>query len=146
MKITIRPAVPDDAKALTKLMHGSAAYSGGYARILDGYAVTPAQIRQDIFHVAERDGALCGFYSLTLAGEPELDLIFVADAAQGRGLGSTLFRHMMGEARRRGIASIKIVSHPPSIGFYQAMGAIITGMKPPTIKATWSRPISSLAI
>jgi GNAT superfamily N-acetyltransferase len=142
----IRPAVPDDAEALTELMHDSAAYSGYYASILDGYAVTPSQIEQDVFHVAERDGVLCGFYSLTLEEEPELDLMFVADSAQGDGLGSMLFRHMIGEARQRGIASIKIVSHPPSVGFYQAMGAIVTGTKPPTTKATWSRPILSLAI
>ncbi len=144
--ITIRSAAPDDAEALTDLMHGSAAYSGSYASILDGYAVTPSQIEQDVFHIAECDGALCGFYSLTLDGEPELDLMFVADGFHGSGLGSVLFRHMMAEARRRGVASIKIVSHPPSVGFYEAMGAVVVGTKPPTIKATWSRPILSLAI
>lgn len=144
--ITIRPAVPGDAEALTELMRRSAAYSGGYASVLDGYAITYSQIEQDVFYVAERDGEVCGFYSLTLAGEPELDLMFVADSVQGSGFGSMLFRHMTSEARRRGIASIKIVSHPPSVGFYQAMGAIVTGAKPPTIKVTWSRPILSLAI
>jgi GNAT superfamily N-acetyltransferase len=114
--------------------------------ILDGYAVTPSQLERDVFYIAEREGALCGFYSLTLVGEPELDLMFVADAVQGSGLGSMLFRHMMEEARRRGLVSIKIVSHPPSVGFYKAMGAVVVGTKPPTMKATWSRPILSLAI
>ncbi len=127
-------------------MHGSAAYRGSYAGILDGYVVTPAQIEQDVFHVAERGDELCGFYSLTLEGEPELDLMFVADSVQGGGLGSMLFQHMTGEAKRRGIAAIKIVSHPPSVGFYQAMGAIVTGSKAPTAKAMWSRPILSLTI
>lgn len=144
--ITIRPAIPDDAEALTELVHSSAAYGGSYASILDGYAVTPAQMEKDVFHVAERDGELCGFYSLTLEGEPELDLMFVADSVQGSGLGSMLFRHMTGEAKRRGIAAIKIVSHPPSVGFYQAMGAIVTGTKAPTTKAAWSRPILLLTI
>lgn len=144
--ITIRPAVPDDAEALTDLMHGSAAYRGKYASILDGYEIVPSQIEQDVFHVAEREGSLCGFYSLTLNGEPELDLMFIANDLQGSGLGSMLFRHMIEEARRRGIASIRIVSHPPSVGFYEAMGAVVVGTKPPTIKATWSRPILSLAI
>ncbi|MEG3123825.1 GNAT family N-acetyltransferase [Sphingomonas sp. GB1N7] len=144
--ITIRPAMSDDAEALTNLMRGSAAYRGSYASILDGYAVTPAQIERDVFHVAERDGELCGFYSLILEGEPELDLMCVANSVQGRGLGSMLFRHMTGEAKRLGIAVIKIVSHPPSVGFYRAMGAIVTGTKTPTIKATWSRPILLLTI
>ncbi|MES2059224.1 MAG: GNAT family N-acetyltransferase [Pseudomonadota bacterium] len=142
----IRLAIPKDAEALTELMHASAAYRGSYASILDGYAITPSQIEQGVFHVAERDGETCGFYSLTLEGEPELDLMFVADSAQSSGLGLMLFRHMTGEAKRRGIAAIKIVSHPPSVGFYQAMGAIVTGTKAPTIKARWSRPILTLTI
>ncbi|MDR6116787.1 MULTISPECIES: hypothetical protein [unclassified Sphingomonas] len=63
--ITIRPAVPDDAETLTNMMHGSAAYCSKYASILDGYVVTPSQIERDVFYIAERDGTLCGFYSLT---------------------------------------------------------------------------------
>ncbi|WP_394663509.1 GNAT family N-acetyltransferase [uncultured Sphingomonas sp.] len=144
--VTIRPATADDANALTELMHGSAAYRGRYASILDGYAITPEQIAKDVFRVAEQYDARSGFYSLALAGEPELDLMFVADSAQGKGIGALLFRHMMGEARRRGVSVLKIVSHPPSVGFYQAMGATIIGTKPPTAKATWSRPILSLTI
>lgn len=144
--IKIRAAAPDDAEAFTNLMHGSATYSGEYVSILDGSAVAPSQIGRNVFYIAERDGALCGFYSLTLDGESELDLMFVADGVQGSGLGSMLFRHMMAEARRRDIVLIKIVSHPPSVGFYEAMGAVVVGTKPPTIKATWSRPILSLAI
>ena len=83
--ITIRPAISNDVEALTELMHGSAAYRGSYASILNGCAVTSAQVEKDIFHVAERDGELCGFYSLTLEGQPELDLMFVADSTQGIG-------------------------------------------------------------
>lgn len=127
-------------------MHASAAYGGSYASILDGYTITPSQIDQDVFRVAERDREICGFYSLTFDGEPELDLMFVADRAQGVGLGSMLFQHMTGEAKRRGIVSITIVSHPPSVRFYQAMGATIIGTKPPTTKAAWSRPILTLAV
>ena len=144
--ITIRPAITEDAETLTDLMHASAAYRGSYASILDGYAIRSSQIAQDVFHVAEQDGAICGFYSLTLEGEPELDLMFVADSMQGSGLGSMLFKHMTREAKRRGISVIKIVSHPPSVGFYQAMGAIVIGTKAPTITAGWSRPILTLAI
>ena len=127
-------------------MHASAAYGGAYASILEGYAVSPAQIDNDLFHVAEHDGSIAGFYSLTLAGEPELDLMFVADRAQGSGLGAVLFQHMRIEARRRGIAAVRIVSHPPSVGFYQKMGATIIGTSPPTPRATWERPILNLPV
>ncbi|WP_200946494.1 GNAT family N-acetyltransferase [Devosia sp. Root685] len=144
--LTIRPAEPADAEPLTALMHASSAYTGAYASILEGYAITPAQLAKDLFYVALLDGAISGFYSLTLAGEPELDLLFVADSAQGTGLGKTLFQHMANQAKRRGLSAVKIVSHPPSVGFYQRMGATITGTKPPTAKVTWERPILTLPI
>jgi GNAT superfamily N-acetyltransferase len=142
----IRRASPDDAQALTDLMHASAAYAGDYASILVGYAVTPTQVDNDIVYLAEQDGSIVGFYALTLEGEPELDLMFVSDNAQGTGLGSLLFQHMKDEARLRDIAVIKIVSHPPSAGFYQRMGATIVGTKAPTTKATWERPVLILRI
>ena len=144
--LAIRRASQDDAKALTDLMHASSAYAGDYAGILAGYTVTPAQIEKDIFYLAERGGSIAGFYSLTLDEEPELDLMFVSDRAQGMGLGASLFRHMKDEAERRGISAIKIVSHPPSVGFYKKMGAIVVGMKAPTANATWARPILTLPV
>lgn len=142
----IRRASPDDAQALTDLMQASRAYEGGYRSILDGYAVTREQIARDVIYLADQNGQVVGFYSLTLASEPELDLLFVADGAQGTGLGNLLIQHMKEQARQRGIQNVKIVSHPPSVGFYQRMGAAIIGTAPPTKKVTWTRPILSLAI
>ncbi|HWU17318.1 MAG TPA: GNAT family N-acetyltransferase [Devosia sp.] len=142
----IRPAEGGEAQTLTTLMHQSSAYAGDYASILDGYAVTSGQIDTDIFYVADLDGAIAGFYSLTLGDEPELDLMFVADHAQGMGLGAKLFQHMAAEAQRRGIAAIKIVSHPPSVGFYQRMGATIVGTQPPNMRVKWERPILRLVL
>lgn len=144
--VRIRPAAKDDAEALTLLMWRSTAYRGEYVSILDGYVITSQQIAKDIFFVAEQADEICGFYSLSVASEPELDLMFVANSAQGLGIGALLFRHMTEEAGRRGLCAVKIVSHPPSVGFYQTMGAIVIGTKPPTAKATWSRPILSLTI
>ncbi|WP_144300152.1 GNAT family N-acetyltransferase [Elioraea rosea] len=142
MEFSIRQALADDAAALTGLMHASSAYGGKYASILDGYAVTPEQIARDVVFVAEGDGRALGFYSLTLADEPELDLLFVADGTQGSGLGRALFSHMLDEARRRGHGSVRIVSHPPSVGFYERMGARLVGTKPPSGgRVRWSRPI-----
>lgn len=127
-------------------MHGSSAYRGGYSRILDGYAVSAQQIERDVVRIAERNGEIVGFYSLTLVDEPELDLMFVVDGMQGTGLGATLFRDMTIEAMRRGATAVKIISHPPSAGFYQAMGAVIVGTKAPTATANWNRPILLLTL
>jgi N-acetylglutamate synthase-like GNAT family acetyltransferase len=144
--LSIRRALPDDAQVLTGLMHASAAYAGHYANILDGISVSPAQLSHDIFYLVEQEGSVTGFYGLTLDDESELDSMFVSDSAQGTGLGTLLFQHMKAEAKRRSIPTIKIVSHPPSVGFYQKMGATIVGTEAPTTRAPWERPILTLLI
>ncbi|WP_410571509.1 GNAT family N-acetyltransferase [Amycolatopsis sp. cmx-4-61] len=137
-EIEIVRATPDQAGALTALMHASSAYQGDYASILDGYAVTPEYVEANPAHTATRGGEVLGFYALVGA---ELDLLFVADAAQGLGIGARLIAHMLAEARGRGLASVRVVSHPPASAFYLRMGARRTGTvpaKPPKIR--WDRP------
>ncbi len=126
-------------------MLASSAYQGDYARILKNYRITPEQVSRDLIYLAESSGAVLGFYSLTLGAEPELDLMFVSDAAQGTGMGRQLFEHMRDEARQRGIPAVMVISHPPSVGFYRRMGAELIGVKPPSPpRVTWERPILTL--
>lgn len=147
MTIRIRRARADDAPALTALMHASSAYRGEYAAILAGYAISPAQIVRDTMFVAEDAGAPLGFYSLAdVQGEPELDLLFVSDAAQGRGVGALLFRHMLHAARALGITEVKIVSHPPAEGFYRRMGAKRTGTRASSGRVGWPRPVLTIEV
>jgi GNAT superfamily N-acetyltransferase len=147
--VGIRRAVAADADTLTALTHASGAYAGVYRAILDGYAITPAQVERDEMYVAiDADGRVLGYYSLVLdpAGGAELDLLFVDDAAQGRGLGGLLFAHMQQRAAALGIARVRIVSHPPSETFYLRMGALRVGEQAPRGRVTWSRPLLELAI
>jgi len=139
----IRRATAEDAAVLTALMRASAAYQGEYASILDGYEITEEQIQNDqVFLATDDSGLVLGFYSLAnLNSEPELDLMFVADAAQGSGVGASLFEHMRHTARKLGLTSVKIVSHPPAARFYARMGAEPAGSKPPSGKVGWERPI-----
>ncbi|MFB9690038.1 GNAT family N-acetyltransferase [Amycolatopsis plumensis] len=137
-QIEIIRATPDQAPALTALMHASAAYQGEYASILDGYAVTPGYVEANATFIAARDGEILGFYALMAA---ELDLLFVADAAQGLGIGARLVTHMLAEARERGLESVRVVSHPPAFAFYVRMGARRTGTIPANPpKVRWDRP------
>jgi hypothetical protein len=48
----------------------------------------------------------------------------------GRGAGTLLWHHLVGEVRRLGIARITIYSDPNTEGFYQAMGAKLVGEVP----------------
>jgi GNAT superfamily N-acetyltransferase len=141
----IRPATAADAAALTALMHASTAYQGPYAAILEGYAIDAAQIGRDQIHVAEGGDGLLGFYSLAIdTDEAELDLMFTADAAQGRGVGRRLFEHMRTLAGSLGASRVRIVAHPPAEGFYRRMGARVVGEQAPRGRVGWTRPVLML--
>ncbi|RZU23776.1 acetyltransferase (GNAT) family protein [Streptomyces sp. BK239] len=133
-----------DAKRLTRLVRGSSAYEGKYAAAVAGYRVGPDYIEAHRAFVAvgadEQGGRALGFYSLVLS-PPELDLLFVADEAQGRGVGRLLVAHMRSEARAAGLDSVRVVSHPPAAGFYHRAGAVRIGTalaNPPAVP--WDRP------
>lgn len=127
-------------------MQGSRAYDGAYQAILDGYVLGETQLLRDRVFLAEWNGAITGFYSLIVDGEAELDLMFVADAAHGTGLGKILFDHMCRTARDLGLAAVRIVSHPPALGFYERMGAVRVGTARPRGRITWERPILMLML
>jgi GNAT superfamily N-acetyltransferase len=137
-EIEIVRATPDRAGTLTALMHASSAYQGEYASILDGYAVTPEYVEAHPTFTATGGSEVLGFYALR---EAELDILFVADEAQGLGIGARLIAHLLAEARGRGLSSVRVVSHPPASAFYLRMGARRTGTipaKPPKVR--WDRP------
>jgi GNAT superfamily N-acetyltransferase len=143
----IRRSVGTDAARLNASMHSSATYQGQYSGIWDGYSVTEEQICSDLVYLAENDGRLVGFYSLTRIVEaPELDLLFVDDAFHGKGVGGLLMRHLQETARALGIRKIKIVAHPPAEGFYLRSGAQRIGTQEPTGRVSWSRPLLELVI
>ncbi|MEU7530038.1 GNAT family N-acetyltransferase [Saccharothrix sp. NPDC042600] len=137
----IRRARAEDADRLTALMHASSAYQGNYASILDGYRVTREYVERNVVHLAAgpRD-ELLGFYALVL-DPPELDIAFVADDAQGRGVGRALVDHMRAQAREAGLDRVRVVSHPPAERFYLSVGAERVGVVPASPpKVTWERP------
>ena len=146
--IMIRRAVARDAKRLTRIVRGSKAYEGKYAAAVAGYRVGPDYIeahRTFVAVVADEQGdgrgdRVLGFYSLVLS-PPELDLLFVADGEQGRGIGRLLVAHMRSEARAAGLDHVRVVSHRPAEGFYHRVGAVRTGTVPANPPAVpWDRP------
>ena len=142
----LRAAEERDLPAINALMHASSAYKGEYYVIIENYVVTSGDLERHRVFVADADGALSGFYSLIVDGKADLDLMFVSDAAQGLGVGRALFDHMKQVARRHGHATVLIGSHPPSVGFYERMGAVRRGLAPPIGRVTWERPLLELAL
>ncbi|MFG2847752.1 GNAT family N-acetyltransferase [Kitasatospora sp. NPDC048296] len=137
---TIRPAGPADADRLTALIQASSAYRGAYFAMIDGYVVTTDYVeRHEVRMAVTDDDRLLGFYAL-IREPAELDLMFVADEAQGLGIGRHLITDMLDRARESGIAAVKVVSHPPAEGFYRQLGAERTGTRPPRAKTPWEQP------
>ncbi|MEV7185731.1 GNAT family N-acetyltransferase [Kitasatospora sp. NPDC093102] len=138
---TIRRADEADADRLTDLIQASSAYHGEYAAMIDGYRVTPDYVaRHEVFLAADpATDHLLGFYGL-IREPAELDLMFVADESQGRGTGRELIEHMLEQACRAGIASVKVVSHPLAERFYLRVGAERVGTFPARGRITWDRP------
>ncbi|MBQ0866961.1 GNAT family N-acetyltransferase [Streptomyces sp. RK75] len=139
--MAIRRAVASDAEHLTTLIHDSSAYRGGYASIISGYRVTADYIaRHRVFVAVDAVGRLLGLYALVVE-PPELDLAFVADSAQGTGIGRLLIEHMIDQARQVGLTDVRVVSHPPAEEFYRHLGAERVGtITPSPPKVAWERP------
>ncbi|MGD3105185.1 GNAT family N-acetyltransferase [Streptomyces sp. YGL11-2] len=151
--VVIRRAEERDAGRLTRMVRTSGAYEGPYAAMVDGYRVGPDYISAHRVFVAVGgecgDGEVLGFYALMVdpVGPAELDLLFVADRAQGLGIGRLLIEHLRGEARRAGAGRVRIVSHPPAEGFYRSVGARRIGTVPAYPPAVaWDRPELSLPV
>ncbi|MFD0412497.1 GNAT family N-acetyltransferase [Streptomyces sp. NPDC127108] len=137
----IRRAVEQDAERLTALVQGADAYQGQYASIISGYRVTPDYIaRHQVFVAVDEGARVLGFYALVL-DPAELDLIFVADEAQGMGVGRLLVAHMTEQAGNAGLSEVRVVSHPPAEKFYRRLGAERVGtVAPSPPKVAWERP------
>ncbi len=132
---------------LAALIQASSAYRGVYFAMIDGYAVEPDYVeRHEVRMAVDRaDDRLLGFYALI--HEPaELDLMFVADEAQGLGIGRALITDMLDRARAAGITAVEVVSHPPAEGFYLQVGAELTGTRPPQPKTPWEQPELRFAV
>lgn len=74
----------------------------------------------------EDDGRLVGFAFCTVFGELRATIqeFAVSPSVQGRGFGTALMKHAMGEFTRRGLQSVDLVAnrHAPAYRFYERFG------------------------
>jgi GNAT superfamily N-acetyltransferase len=141
--ISIRPARPEEAPALTAMALRSKAHWGYEAGFMSAcipeLTVTPDGVRRHPTHVAVEDDRPVGFYLLEpivggdLArfgdGGVELVFLFVEPEFIGRGCGAILVRHAQETARALGFAALVIQGDPHAAGFYEAMGAVQVGTR-----------------
>ncbi|MER5354609.1 GNAT family N-acetyltransferase [Kitasatospora sp. NPDC002551] len=128
-EVFLRTAEPGEAGVLTALTRRSKGYWGYPRAMLDRMAevlsISSAAIRDGHVVVAERGGAVVGYYRLT--GEPphgELADLFLDPEVIGTGLGRTLWEHAVAAARGAGFRTLTLESDPHAEGFYRRMGAV----------------------
>jgi GNAT superfamily N-acetyltransferase len=124
----IRPALPDEAPALTALARRSKAYWGYDEVQLDAWradlAITPTLIEAAHVYVCEADGDIGAFYALVREGEQwQLDHLWVLPEQMGRGIGRALLRHAAFEAFEGGAREVLVDADPYAEAFYLACGA-----------------------
>ena len=128
----LRRAELTDAMALAACI--DAAYAGYVARIDDLPAVSEG-VEEDIARnrvwVGERDGEIVGGAVLVVeVGCGVLANVAVAPIAQGTGLGRALIRQAETEARRLGLANLRLSTHvamPDNVRLYERLGWRVTG-------------------
>lgn len=123
----VRPARPDEAAALAALAVRSKAYwpyPGVFiARFARTIALTPEVVAANDVHVGERDGEICGFYTLLHRGPlAVLDDLWLEPREIGRGCGRLLFEHAAGRAAAAGADVLEWEAEPYAAGFYERMG------------------------
>ena len=138
---TLRPARPDEADALTRLMVRAKASHGYDAETMRTFApaliVTPEHIARDWVTVAcDGAGALLGFARVERRDDPAvawLEDLFVDPDAQGRRVGTLLWEAVLAHARAVGAAELRFDADPHAAGFYERLGATAIGITASTL-------------
>ena len=119
----VRPARPDERKALEAIQRRASLALDAYREVLeanpDAIALPDEQVaRGDVF-VAQVDGRLAGFAALDGG---EIDGLFVEPDLWRRGIGTALVEAAVHEARRRGFSLVTVVAEPLALAFYESCG------------------------
>lgn len=125
-------ANPGDAERLHAIAVAAKAHWGFDAAWMAEWAsrvrITPAYLASSLAFVATEGGSIAGWYAL-LPRPPAalLDHLWLQPGQIGRGLGRQLFEHALAQARALGAARLELEAEPSALGFYQHMGAVVTG-------------------
>lgn len=133
--LAIRLAGPGDAPAVRACAH--AAYAP-YVPLI-GKEPAPmvadfaAQIAASQVHVAQEAGRFLGFVTFFPEdGHMFLEAVAVAPAAKGRGIGGRLIGYCEGQARRLGLASVRLYTNEKmsaNLSLYPHLGYVETGRR-----------------
>lgn len=133
--LEFRRAVPSDVDSIERIQvdairHGTGdhyqpeaieAWAGAFNR--DGFA---EKVEDDEVWVAEDGGRTVGYASLD-PSTYEIDSVYVAPEAAGRGIGRALMEHILEVARDHRLENVWLDASVNAIPFYERMGFVVTG-------------------
>jgi N-acetylglutamate synthase-like GNAT family acetyltransferase len=131
--VRIRPAIVSEQKDLEALQRRASLNNAGDREALlanpDAIQLPLEQIAANRVFLAERDGAIVGFFAVLPRedGETELDALFVEPDLWRQGVGKLLIEHCADVARAQGSAQLHVVGNPHAKEFYTACGFQVTG-------------------
>ncbi len=135
MSVTIRPARPAEADALTALSMAGKRYWGYPEPWLEAWrellTITPEYVAAKVLFCAEDEaGRVVGFSALErTGGRWWLESLFLAPAWIGCGLGRRLFEHAAQAAQWLGATELLLEADPNAEGFYLRLGAQRIGQR-----------------
>ena len=130
--VTFRRASPEAAEELTALTLASKAHWGYDQDFMDlarpSLTVTPEYLEVNDCLVAEIDGATIGWFSLVPVRDGLLlDNFFLLPAHIGSGVGRLMWDEALRRAEAAGAERMTLEADPNAAGFYERMGARLTG-------------------
>ena len=130
MNLIIRPASPEDAKAICEIQHGAvkALSDGPYSKdVIDAWhdAMTAKNVEEGLRKpdlsgfIAQIDGGTVGFALLT---DGLINAIYVDPRHQGKAIGARLLSRLEAETISRGIKSLTLNASLNARKFYEVNG------------------------
>jgi len=128
MTLRVRRARRDDSARLTRLAHDAKRFWGYSEELIRLWradlTVTPRFIAEHAVYCAVQGSRIVGFYALSGEhGARDLEHMWVDPRHIGRGVGRSMFAHLLRHLRRVGVTRLTIASDPNAEGFYRKLGA-----------------------
>jgi len=134
-KVTLRRARPSEAKAVRELIVRSMAHwdrpPAYLAEARSLMSLSPEDIKRDEAWVMTDGARVVGFLRVSLSGaDAEIEELHLEPGWIGRGLGRRVFERAVEAARTLGADRLVWSTDRYALGFYLAMGGIVTGSTP----------------
>nr|WP_171654905.1 GNAT family N-acetyltransferase [Paenibacillus foliorum] len=104
--------------------------------------VSEQDIQRDSIFIFEEDDSIKGFYHFRAVGEEaELVWLFIKPASIGKGIGKSLWQHLMNTIKGMHIQEFIIKSDPHAEEFYLRLGAKRIGLAKSTVNEHLQLPL-----